>query len=306
MNRQSALFAIHVAAVLFGLTGIFGELIQADAMVITAGRASFAVLALFAFIRYQGGSLMQGFKPRNIGVLVAAGAMLALHWVTFFVSVKIAGVAVATLGFASFPAFITLCECLFFKEKVSTAEWLILALVTLGLVLVTPSFDFQDEATVGLAWAILSGLAFAIFTLINRRAAAHIPAQQVACWENLVVALLTLPFSFPAMAQLDAINWLWIALLGVFCTALSHYLLVSSLMILKARSAGIVIALEPLYAIFFAAILFAQYPSIRALLGGSLMIGAIVWSGLRKTGVHAGKPIPSGEDRLPARRSNRD
>jgi len=68
----------------------------------------------------------------------------------------------------------------------------------------------------------------------------------------------------------------------VLCTALSHYLLVSSLMVLEARSAGIVIALEPIYAIFFAAILFAQYPSIRALFGGALMVGAIIWSGLRQ------------------------
>lgn len=225
---------------------------------------------------------MQGITSRNIWVLLAAGGMLAIHWVSFFVAVKIAGVAIATLGFASFPAFITLCECLFFKEKISIAEWLILTLVTLGLVLVTPSFNFQDEATIGLAWAVASGLAFAIFTLINRRAAASMPAQQVACWENLVVALLTLPFSFPAITQLNALNWLWILLLGVFCTALSHYLLVSSLMALKARSAGIVIALEPVYAIFFAAVLFAQYPSIRALFGGALMISAIVWSGLRK------------------------
>lgn len=283
MNRQRALFAIHIAAVLFGLTGIFGELIQANAMVITAGRASFAVLALYLFIRYQGGSVMQGIKARHMGVLGAAGVMLAIHWVTFFIGVKIGGVAIATLGFASFPAFITLCECVFFKEKVSLAEWTILALVTLGLVLVTPSFDLRDQATIGLAWSVLSGLAFAIFTLINRRAAAHIPAQQVACWENLFVAILTLPFALPSVAQLDAINWLWIALLGVFCTALSHYLLVSSLMTLKARSAGIVIALEPVYAIAFAAILFAQYPSSRALLGGAIMIGAIVWSGMRRT-----------------------
>lgn len=282
MTRQSALFAIHIAAILFGLTGIFGELIQADAMVITAGRASFAVVALFIFIRYQGGSLLQGLKRGNIWVLLAAGGMLAIHWVSFFVAVKIAGVAVATLGFASFPAFITLCECLVFKEKISMAEWLILTLVTLGLILVTPSFNIQDEATIGLAWAVASGLAFAIFTLINRRAAAAMPAQQVACWENLVVALLTLPFSFPAITQLPALDWLWIALLGVFCTALSHYLLVSSLMTLKARSAGIIIALEPIYAILFAAILFAQYPSVRALFGGALMISAIVWSGLRK------------------------
>src|SRR3546814_1962191 len=119
-----------------------------------------------------------------------AGSMLAVHWVTFFLAVKISGVAVATLGFASFPAFITLCECVFFKEKISIGEWLILLLVTLGLVLVTPSFDLRDDATIGLAWAILSGLTFALFTLINRRAAARIPAQQVACWENLIVVVM--------------------------------------------------------------------------------------------------------------------
>lgn len=50
----------------------------------------------------------------------------------------------------------------------------------------------------------------------------------------------------------------------------------------EARTAGIVIALEPVYAIAFAAILFAQYPSARALAGGALIIGAIVWSGLRR------------------------
>lgn len=284
MNRQRAVFAIHVAAILFGLTGIFGELIQADAMVITAGRASFAVLALLAVMRYLRTSPFLGVSRKNIGVLAMAGFMLAVHWVTFFLAVKISGVAIATLGFASFPAFITLCECIFFKEKISIQEWLVLLMVTLGLVLVTPSFDFQDDATIGLAWAILSGLTFALFTLINRRAASRIPAQQVACWENLFVALMTLPFAFPAITQLDALDWVWVAMLGILCTALSHYLLVSSLMVLKARSAGIVIALEPVYAIFFAAVLFAQYPSIRALFGGALMVGAIVWSGMRQAG----------------------
>src|SRR3546814_19667919 len=96
-----------------------------------------------------------------------------------------------------------------------------LLLVTLGLVLVTPSFDLQDDATIGLAWAILSGLTFALFTLINRRAAARIPAQQVACWENLFVVVLTLPFAYPAITQLGALDWVWMAMLGILCTALS-------------------------------------------------------------------------------------
>jgi len=136
--------------------------------------------------------------------------MLAVHWATFFHSVKIAGVAVATLGFASFPAFITLCEFLVFKEKVSRAEWLILALVTLGLVLVTPSFDFRDQATTGMAWAILSGLTFALFAVINRRAVARLPAQQVACWEtSLCCCLPSLWLGFAGQPGVRSIGFGW-------------------------------------------------------------------------------------------------
>lgn len=281
MTRKSALISIHLAAVLFGLTGIFGELIQGPASLITAGRAAFAVLSLLVFMRWQGLPLWRGIDGRSALALIGAGLMLAIHWVTFFISVKVSGVAIATLGFASFPAFITLTEWLVLRERVTRTEWLILLLVSTGLVLVTPSFDFRDEATIGLAWAIASGLSFALFTVINRKAAAHLSAYQVAGWENLIVVLATLPFSLSEFGGLAATDWLWLALLGIFCTALSHFLLVSSLVVLNARSAGIVIALEPVYAIAFAAALFAQYPGVRALIGGAIMIGAIVWSGLR-------------------------
>ena len=40
MTRQRALTYIHIAAVLFGLTGVFGELIQAGAVVITMAAPS--------------------------------------------------------------------------------------------------------------------------------------------------------------------------------------------------------------------------------------------------------------------------
>src|SRR3546814_11161122 len=121
-----------------------------------------------------------------------AGSMLAVHWVTFFLAVKISGVAVATLGFASFQAFITLCDCVFFTEKISIGEWLILLLVTLGLVLITPSFDLKADATIDVALAILSGLTSALFTLTNRCAAARHPSLTLACAETPFVLMLTL------------------------------------------------------------------------------------------------------------------
>ena len=136
MTRHRALTYIHIAAILFGLTGVFGELIQASAAVITLGRAVFAVISLGLFARMRRRPLLGALTPAQLFVLVVAGALLAAHWVTFFISVKVGGIAIATLGFASFPAFITLFEGLIFRERVRLAEWLLLGLVTAGLVLV--------------------------------------------------------------------------------------------------------------------------------------------------------------------------
>jgi len=280
-THRTALAAAHVAALLFGLTGIFGALIRSGPAVITFGRAGFAILALAAFAALQRRSLWRDMDLLRLGTLAGTGVLLTLHWVTFFVAVKIGGVAVATLGFASFPAFIAVLDMLVFRERISAAEGLLLVFVTVGLVLVTPSFDLADQGTVGLIWGLASGLFFAMLAMANRRATRGVGAMQVAFWQNLTVALLLLPF---AAGQLhgpegpDTRDWLNLALLGVFCTGLSHYLFVKSLDRLSARSAGMIIALEPVYAIVAAWWLFHEQPSLRMLAGAALIVLAIVIS----------------------------
>ena len=282
ISHWQALGRIHVAALLFGLTGVFGELIQATAIAITLGRATFAVCALAGFAIWQRQGLLAGLRGPRVAALAIAGAFLATHWITFFISVKTGGIAIATLGFASFPAFITLLEGVLFRERVQAAEWGMLALVSAGLVLITPSFDLADQGTIGLAWGIASGFSFALLALANRHTARGMNPLQVACWQNLAVVLLTLPFAWDELASISAMSWLWLALLGVFCTGLSHYLFVSSLTRLNARTAGLVIALEPVYAIAFAWLLFAQQPGLRTILGALLILAASIYSSTRQ------------------------
>lgn len=275
MTHGRALASMHVAALMFGLTGIFGKLTQAGPMAIVLGRALFAVLALLLFARLFTRPIMRGIDRRRFAQLALCGVFLGVHWLTFFHAVKIAGVGIGTLGFASFPAFVVILEMLFWREHPTPMDMLKVGLVCLGLILVAPTFDLSDGATTGLLWAIVSGLCFAAVSVGNRLTSGHLHAVQVACWQNLVILFCLLPFSGAALLDMPALDWLWIALLGLFCTGLAHGLFVASLSVLKARVASLFFALEPVYGILFAWYLFNEEPTLRMLLGGLLIVSAL-------------------------------
>jgi drug/metabolite transporter (DMT)-like permease len=70
----------------------------------------------------------------------------------------------------------------------------------------------------------------------------------------------------------------------VFCTGVAHSLFVASLAVIKARTAAVVFALEPVYGISVAWLLFGENPTLRMLIGGALIIIAIVVSSSLSSG----------------------
>lgn len=117
---KSGLIAINVAAVLFGTAALYGKL-NLSPLWIVAARGAFASVALIAFGSLRGG--LQGLPSgRQLKSLLVTGSLLAIHWLTFFASVQVAGVAVATLTFAAFPLFTVLLESLRAGRRPSVLE----------------------------------------------------------------------------------------------------------------------------------------------------------------------------------------
>uniref|UniRef100_UPI0028990EF7 DMT family transporter n=1 Tax=Stutzerimonas nitrititolerans TaxID=2482751 RepID=UPI0028990EF7 len=235
----------------------------------------FAVLALLLAAQLLPRS---GARPsvRQRAGLVLGALLLGGHWLTFFVAVKVAGVGIATLGFASFPAFTLMLEGLLFRERTRPIEFAMVAMVCLGLLLVTPEFDLGSEATIGLLYGVLSGLLFALLSLLNRAVTVGVDPVQAALWQNAAIMLGLLPFAWSAIPTIPAADWLWLALLGVLCTGLAHSLFVASLRVLKARTTSVIFALEPVYGIAIAWWLFNEQPTLSMLVGGVLIILASV------------------------------
>lgn len=274
VSQHRALWALHGAVFLFGCAGLFGKFLTVSALVLVFGRTFFAALVLWPAARFQRVSLKPG-SLKDQGALVITGVLLAVHWLTFFQAIIVSSVALGLLTFSSFPLFVTLLEPLIFKERLRRMDLGFAALVALGLVLVTPSLDFGDTAFQGALWGVASGFTFALLSLFNRAYVRKHPPQRVAFHQNVFAALTLLPFmgaaSIPPPAEL-----VWLAVLGIFCTALAHALFIGALKHLKAGLASVTTCLEPVYGIILAWLFFGEQPGLRLLLGGAVILGATV------------------------------
>jgi drug/metabolite transporter (DMT)-like permease len=291
MTHRNALLAIHLGALMFGLSGVFGKLAASTPLIITLGRAGFAVVALILAAQMLPSKGTQPTARQRFGLLLG-GLLLGGHWLTFFLAVKVAGVGIATLGFASFPAFAILLEGMLFRERTRPVEFGLVALVCFGLLLVTPQFDLGSQSTLGLLYGIVSGLTFALLSLLNRAVTRDVDPVQAALWQNGTILLCLLPFTWSSLPAVPAMDWLWLGLLGVFCTGLAHSLFVASLKVLKARTTAVIFALEPVYGITIAWWLFNEQPTARMLVGGASIILASVIASRLKTPVVTNAATP--------------
>ncbi len=276
-HRGAALVALHTAVALFGFAALFGKWIALPATAIVLGRTMTAAATLAIVARLRGQRIGRGDRR-----LAANGAILALHWVSFFASVKIAGVAIALLGYAVFPVFVLLLERA--HRSGGIREWTTALLATAGLVALVPELSWTNQATRGLAWALVSAFTFAWLTVRNRALVATRSAIGIALWQNLFAAACLLPWviAFSGRAALPGpIDIGLLLVLGTLCTGLSHTLFIASMRRVSAHTASVVAALEPVYGIVLAALLLGERPGSRTIVGGVLIVAAALNASLR-------------------------
>ncbi|MCW2291575.1 drug/metabolite transporter (DMT)-like permease [Pseudomonas sp. BIGb0408] len=281
MSQRIAHLQLHCAALLVGVSALFGESLNVSASMIVLGRAAFALLALSMICLCLNLRPWRGISGGTIARLLTTGVALGGHWILFFLAVKTGGVAVATLGFASFPAFTALLERLLFGQRLGRSDRLILLLVSAGLVLVTPSFDLRDGATEGLLWGVLSGASYAAIAVANKHVSSKVDGLSSCWWQCLAISVALLPWCLWELPAIGRHDWWQLAALGVLCTALAYSLFIASLRHVHTHTAAVVIAMEPIYAIAGAWLLFGSVPSVGMVLGGLLILGAVAWAGLK-------------------------
>lgn len=237
-----------------------GKLVSMDAVNLVFYRMGIAALVmgvLSVFVKRKGFvSGVEIWKALGIGIIVAA------HWITFFLAVKVSNVSVTLGTMASGTLFVSLIEPLLTRRKFYWVELLIGVFIVIGLYLIT---QFAFHYINGILIALLSAFLASLFGVLNKQMISRgnnsLHISFVEMLSGFVVILLCMSITNYEMLMPQAVagsDWPWILILALACTAYAFVATVYLLKYLSAYSVSLAINLEPVYGIILAFIIFGE------------------------------------------------
>lgn len=256
--RQKAFASLHIAIVIFSFTAILGDLISIDAVALVWWRLVIALAFFLPVLLYRNLIRWQEFRAVRRS-LILVSIFLALHWVTFFSSIKLSNASIGVLCLATTSALTAVIEPVITKRPFRWAELIIGLLILPGMFLVVSSVD--ASMYLGIVFGILSALFAALFTTHNK--------SIVGKGSTLFFTSIELFFAFLLLSVLSIVvrlwepafqlwpvpfsDWKYLLVLAVVCTTIAYTLAFDALKHMTAFTANLSVNLEPVYGIILAA-----------------------------------------------------
>lgn len=267
------LIVLHFAVLLFGLSGLFGKLIEAPAEIIVSGRVIFATLFLYIILKLKKEKIDITSKTSR-KIIILQGSLLFLHWFSFFQAIKLSSVALGLLSFSSFPIFTTFMEPLFFKEKLEKGKIITAIITFIGISMVIPLNGIDIKMLIGIGMGLFSGFSFAVLAIMNKAFSSSVSGIKLTFYQCLGASFWSIPVLLLWNKVPTEKDIFFMGVLGIVFTGVAHTLFVMSLKRISASTVSVTTCLEPVYAIIFAAFILGEIPTLKIILGSSIIIMA--------------------------------
>lgn len=276
---------LHLIVFIWGFTAILGALISLDAIPLVWFRMLLAAVFIGIYAAFK--RLDLRVSKKLLTTLVIAGGVIALHWITFFMAIKVSNVSV-TLATISTGAFFTaFLEPIFYKRKMVWYEIMFGLIVIAGLYII---FNVGAQYKLGILLALVSALLSSIFSLINGKLVQRLDSSVIGLYEiSSGVLLITLYLLFKGefsleYFQLSTSDWMYMLLLSSVCTAFAIVASVKVMKLISPYTVMLTINLEPIYGIFLAYLIFgdAEKMSEGFYVGGAVILATVLANGILK------------------------
>ena len=312
-EMKKAYWELHIAVFIFGFTAILGKLISADHFTLVWHRMWLAALGFFLIPKFYQSLRATPFK--SIVTLLGIGVLVAIHWLTFYGSIKIGKSASLTLGcFGLTSTFTSFLEPVIYKRKLDKREMLLGLLALLGIGIIAYYSPSESEEggnfTLAIIVGVFSTFVAALFSTINSRITNKVDTKVMAFTElagGFLFLNLLLVFATPFIGQWTAVlpihtfniwpttlspqfiespyaDFIWIAILSLVCTNIAFVLNLNAMKKVTAFTANLAINLEPVYGIVLAAFILHEHEflNLQFYIGTAIILSSVVIHAIMK------------------------
>ncbi|AYA37248.1 DMT family transporter [Hymenobacter oligotrophus] len=252
---------LHFIVFLWGFTAILGKLISLPPVELVFYRTLIASvgLAILLVSRKQEWRVSRGQALRLLGV----GAMVAVHWITFFLAARLSSVSVCLAGMATLALWTSILEPLILRKRFEAYEIVLGLVAMVGLYLVSQA---EFDQLLGLGVAVFSAGLSALFSVFNAKLTKQHPPLRLTFYEmsgaclSIALFLIVRPGFGGELPQLapTLLDWLWLLILAGVCTVYAFSASVELQQRLSAFSLNLTVNLEPVYGIALAVLIFGS------------------------------------------------
>jgi drug/metabolite transporter (DMT)-like permease len=275
--HRRALLELHACVVLWGFTAILGKLITLPASQLVWWRLLLVTLALACLPRVWRGlrAIPTGLRLTYAGI----GCLVAVHWLAFYASVKLANASVAATTMALAPVVTALIEPWLTGARFERHNLLLGIVVVPGVALVVGGIP--GSMHLGFWVGVASAALAAVFNALNKRHLGAHDAMSVTGLElgaGFLLLSLALPGLQPGSGWSDLIvlpslqDSAWLLVLAVLCTLIPFAMALATLRHLSAFTTQLAVNLEPVYAVAIAVLFLGEARE----LDGSFYLGLLI------------------------------
>lgn len=288
-SLRRAQLQIHFCVLLWGVTAVIGKLITMPALPLVWWRMLLVVVTLALLPRVWRG--LRALSKTAALAYTGIGALVALHWLTFYSAIKLANASIAATCIALAPAFTAVLEPWIAKRRFNARELVLAVAVVPGVILVAGGVPKGMHT--GLLIGTLSALLVSMFGSLNKRMVTAADPLTVTALElaagtlTLTVMAPLLPLLLPAsdarlLAPPNLHDGILLLILALACTLLPFALSLVALRRLSAYSVQMITNLEPLYAIVLAAVFLGEMHELTPMfyLGVATILSVVFLQGI--------------------------
>ncbi|MFC1591875.1 DMT family transporter [Thermodesulfobacteriota bacterium] len=270
-DKQKSLMGLHLSVVLFGGTGLFAKLIPLSAVDITAIRSFIAAAALLLLLKALSRRVLLA-GAGHCALMLLLGVIIGLHWITFFHAMQVSSVAVGMIALYTYPVITVFLEPLWKGRLPHPSDIACAGLVFGGVCLMVPDFSLDNSVTRGVCWGVLSAFLFALRNVLQRHYLSQYRGDTSMLYQTFAAGMTAIFFLSCDLRAISLPTWATIVVLALFFTAVPHSLFAGSLRQLKAKTAGLIACLQPVYGTLLALALLHEVPRPATVLGGAIIV----------------------------------